>query len=120
MGKPLVQWIQERQLHTNWNEDIQNTELFPICHTAGELGLALRWMTSEPHLEAGKIIWQQARKLSANDISDKANLRRLFAQREDFRIKNWPVLAVNHVYTRWFLFTSANFSPRLFTAEKAD
>ncbi|MDD4590650.1 MAG: bifunctional fucokinase/fucose-1-phosphate guanylyltransferase [Parabacteroides sp.] len=96
MGKPLVQWTQERHIHTDWNEDIQDTPIFPICHTVGELGLALRWMTSEPSLKAGKIIWQQAQKLSANDISDKANLRRLFAQRKNFRIKNWPVLAANH------------------------
>lgn len=61
--------------------------LFPVCHTIDELGLVLRWMISEPHLETGKAVWQQAQKLSANEISDKANLRRLFTQRENFRIK---------------------------------
>ncbi len=96
LGKPLIQWIQERQIHTDWNEDIQNTALFPVCHTIDELGLVLRWMISEPHLETGKAVWQQAQKLSANEISDKANLRRLFTQRENFRIKNWSALATNH------------------------
>ncbi len=33
--------------------------------------------------------------LSAEDISNVANLRRLFAQRRDFRSANWPALARN-------------------------
>ena len=33
--------------------------------------------------------------LSAEDISNVANLRRLFAQRKEFRSRNWPALARN-------------------------
>ena len=33
--------------------------------------------------------------LSAEDISNVANLRRLFAQRKVFRSRNWPALARN-------------------------
>lgn len=36
------------------------------------------------------------KKMSANGLSDCANLRRLFAQREAFRKKNWLMLAANH------------------------
>ena len=35
------------------------------------------------------------RFLSAEDISNEANLRRLFAQRRQFRSRNWPALAEN-------------------------
>ena len=33
--------------------------------------------------------------LSAEDLSNQANLRRLFAQRDDYRATNWPALARN-------------------------
>lgn len=45
--------------------------------------------------EAGRAIWQKARKVSADEISAYANLRRLFAQREVFRKENWSLLAKN-------------------------
>ena len=53
-------------------------------------------MITEPDREEGKFIWLSARKLSANDLSDQANLRRLVAQREVFRKKDWSLLAANH------------------------
>lgn len=34
--------------------------------------------------------------MSANELSDRANLSRLFVQREKFRYANWPMLAANH------------------------
>lgn len=37
----------------------------------------------------------KARKVSADEISAYANLRRLFAQREMFRKENWSLLARN-------------------------
>ena len=53
-------------------------------------------MTSEPGLTEGKDIWKKAKKLSADEISTYANLRRLTAQREAFRKENWKTLADNH------------------------
>ena len=86
----------ERGITLGGNEDIQNAPLFPICQTVDELGKVLRWMITEPDREEGKFIWLSARKLSANDLSDQANLRRLVAQREVFRKKDWSLLAANH------------------------
>lgn len=55
----------------------------------------LQWMTDGGQGEAGRAIWQKARKVSADEISAYANLRRLFAQREVFRKENWSLLAKN-------------------------
>lgn len=96
MGKPILAWAMERGVTLSGDEDIQNAPLFPVCQTVDELGKVLRWMIMEPDREEGKFIWLSARKLSANDLSDQANLRRLVAQREVFRKKDWSLLAANH------------------------
>ncbi|WP_241159927.1 bifunctional fucokinase/fucose-1-phosphate guanylyltransferase [Parabacteroides sp. ZJ-118] len=96
MGRPLLTWAMERGITLSRDEDIQNAPLFPVCQTVDELGEVLRWMITEPDREEGKLIWLSARKLSANDLSDQANLRRLVAQREVFRKKDWSLLAANH------------------------
>ena len=96
MGKPILTWAMERGITLRGNEDIQNAPLFPVCQTVDELGKVLRWMITELDREEGKHIWLSARKLSANDLSDQANLRRLVAQREVFRKKDWSLLAANH------------------------
>ncbi|WMI44526.1 bifunctional fucokinase/fucose-1-phosphate guanylyltransferase [Parabacteroides distasonis] len=96
MGRPILTWAMERGITLSGSEDIQNAPLFPVCQTVDELGKVLRWMIAEPDREEGKLIWLSARKLSANDLSDQANLRRLVAQREVFRKKDWSLLAANH------------------------
>lgn len=96
MGKSVQTWALERGVALNENGDIQDTPLFPVCQTVDELGKVLRWMISEPDVEEGKQIWLSSRKVSANGLSDQANLRRLVAQRENFRKKDWSLLAVNH------------------------
>lgn len=96
MGQPITQWTAERGICPSPASDIQNTALFPVCYSIDDLGEVLRWMVSEPQSETGRILWENAKKLSANQLSDQANLRRLFAQREEFCRKNWPMLAANH------------------------
>lgn len=99
LGKPVTEWLAARGLAAEaieGNGDIQSARIFPICRNVDELGLVMRWMTSEPELEAGEKIWAEARKISADEISAYANLRRLTAQREDFRKQSWTALARNH------------------------
>lgn len=98
-GRSITCWLNERQLQASEIEghhDLQAARIFPICQNIDELGLVLRWMTHEPTLEAGRQIWLQARKVSADEISAEANLRRLNQQREHFRQDNWSMLARNH------------------------
>lgn len=101
MGQPFQEWMAIRGLTLelackNDRLDIQETSLFPECFSVEEAGLVLRWMISEPELEAGKEIWCTRKRWSADAILVKANLKRLFAQREEFRKMNWPLLASNY------------------------
>lgn len=96
MEQPVGQWASDRGVALPSCPDIQNAPLFPVCHTVEELGLVLRWMISEPEMQEGRAIWLSVPKLSANQISDRANLRRLFRQRNSYRDADWPLLAANH------------------------
>ncbi|MGM9760803.1 MAG: bifunctional fucokinase/fucose-1-phosphate guanylyltransferase [Parabacteroides sp.] len=96
LEQPIRQWAADRGVTLPPCPDIQLLPLFPLCRSVEELGLVLRWMISEPALEAGKQIWESASRLSANDLSDQANLRRLTDQRLAYRRANWPLLAANH------------------------
>lgn len=98
-GIPMPDWLARRGLEANQiahNEDLQAAQLFPVCHSTDELEQTLRWMTSEPDNDAGKAIWIKAPKMSADEISAYANLRRLTQQREAFRKHSWTALATNY------------------------
>lgn len=99
-GIPLGEWMAKRGLsYTDLKgrtDDLQAASIFPLVKSAEELGLVLRWMLSEPELEEGKSIWLRSERFSADEISAGANLKRLYAQREEFRKGNWKALAVNH------------------------
>ena len=96
MGKRMDTWCEERQVSLADFLDIQDAPLFPVCAFVDDLGILLRWMISEPELEAGKVLWEKVQKVSANQLLDNANLRRLLAQRKLFRKEDWKLLARNH------------------------
>lgn len=99
LGRPFMEWLTERGLSLHEVEpvhDLQAARLFPVASSMEELGLMMRWMVSEPHLQEGKEAWRRCRKMSADEISAGANLRRLVAQREAFRTSNWQAIARNH------------------------
>ena len=105
LGRPLMEWLQQRGLSLNEVEgthDLQAARLFPMTDSIDELGLMMRWMVSEPDLLEGKMAWRKCRKLSADEISADADLRRLTAQREHFRRGNWLALARNHEYSVFY------------------
>ena len=105
LGRPLMEWLQQRGLSLNEVEgthDLQAARLFPVTDSIDELGLIMRWMVSEPDLLEGKMAWRKCRKLSADEISADADLRRLTAQREHFRRGNWLALARNHEYSVFY------------------
>ena len=98
LGRPVTEWLAERNLQATDIEganDLQAARIFPVCHTVEELGKVLQWMVNDATDAEGRAIWQLARKLSADEISAYANLRRLTAQRESFRDGNWKALAAN-------------------------
>lgn len=100
LQRPFLSWCKERGIDLNTlggdTTDIQSTRLFPLTTSIEDLGILLRWMTSEPDLQQGKALWLKAEKLSADELSNRANLTRLYAQREDYRKNNWCALAKNY------------------------
>ncbi len=72
-----------------------DARIYPIVANIEQMGKVLAWMINGSDNEGAKI-WQEAKKMAADEISAYANLRRLTEQRNAFRIKNWPALAKNH------------------------
>ncbi len=99
MGSPVKRWLKERNLNPDDIKgafDLQAACLFPVCTGVDELGKVFCWMVNDPSFKEGERIWRQARKLSADEISAYADLRRLAAQREMFRKENWTGLAEHY------------------------
>ena len=59
-------------------------------------------MISNPQLSEGKTIWNEARKLSADDISAEADLIRLSQQRNNLRADNWLALSKNYEHSVFY------------------
>ena len=99
LGQPMPAWLRQRGIEADTiagHHDLQAARLFPVCKTVDELGKVIDWMVNDGADAAGKEIWMKAEKLSADELSAYANLRRLTAQREAYRKGNWPVLAENY------------------------
>ena len=84
----------------------QQRPQFPIVDNIDEAGLVLRYMlnqeTEGEDKGKGKAIYEKAQKISAEQISATANLRRLFEQRREFRKHNWSVLADNYEHSVFY------------------
>ena len=97
---PFTRWMEDRGI--TWEDikgrtdDLQSASIFPKVASVEDLGILVRWMTSEPRLEEGKKLWLKAEKVSADEISASANLKRLYEQRNAFRKENWKGLAANY------------------------
>lgn len=100
LGMPFQTWLKDRGMTSETingrKDDLQAAAVFPVVEDEEEMGQVLRWMVSEPGLEEGKKIWRKSERLSADEISVRADLRLLYAQRSDFCRSNWEVLARNH------------------------
>ena len=99
MGRPFVEWALGRELSIQIfgeKTDLQAARIFPVTDNVDELGQMLRWMISEPHFNQGKVLWEKCEKISADEISAFANLRRLTKQRNEYRKGNWSALAKNY------------------------
>lgn len=84
----------------------QQRPQFPIVDNIDEAGLVLRYMlnqeTEGEDKGKGKTIFEKAQKISAEQISATANLRRLFEQRREFRKHNWSALADNYEHSVFY------------------
>lgn len=82
----------------------QQRPQFPIVDNIDEAGLVLRYMLNQETEgeDKGKAIFEKAQKISAEQISATANLRRLFEQRREFRKHNWSALADNYEHSVFY------------------
>lgn len=98
LGRPFAEWAAERGIDIDAIEgrhDLQSASIFPVVDNTDDMGIVLRWMLGESTLAEGKAIWEKAQRMSADEISAEANLRRLVEQRTKFRLKNLPMIAKN-------------------------
>ncbi|MCD8296998.1 MAG: bifunctional fucokinase/L-fucose-1-P-guanylyltransferase [Prevotella sp.] len=105
LGQPFVEWAKDRDIGISdieGNADLQTACIFPTSENIQDIGVMLRWMLSEPNLLEGKKLWIECRKLSADNISDMANLIRLTHQREMFRANSWEAIAKNHEHSVFY------------------
>ena len=105
LGRPFRKWTEDRQLDVSvieGLEDLQSARIFPVTENLHDASLLLRWMMHQPELQGGKRLWMQSRKMSAEEISAEANLRRLIRQRIAFRTDNWPALARNYEHSVFY------------------
>ena len=76
--------------------EAQFAPLYPVTDSVEHLGQLLTWMLGDHSSEEVRRLWEACPKLSASDLSDQANLRRLQQQRLSFRRENLSTLARNH------------------------
>ena len=88
--------------------DMQRTKMFPVVSAdpsrrdeMGEVLKSMLFTQNTSNTFANHDIGGDA-FLSAEEIGDRANLRRLFAQRREFRRENWSALAANYRHSVFY------------------
>ncbi|MBO4802421.1 MAG: bifunctional fucokinase/L-fucose-1-P-guanylyltransferase [Bacteroidaceae bacterium] len=113
LGQPVTTWLQIHGLSPSdfeHPEDIQRANLFPVTADHGYLGRLLRWMLEpEPSLNS---LYLSIPRLSAEEISTRADLRRLVRQRAEMRRRQMDVeAAFSHL--RLQLAASSDVTPQV-------
>jgi galactokinase/mevalonate kinase-like predicted kinase len=91
--RPVAQWFKDRRismdtLGVDGKEDIQNAPLFPVLNWFEVTSEFVTWMFAAKPTPSEKQagLWVNAKRLSAQEIGDKANLERLETQRSRYRL----------------------------------
>lgn len=98
LNAPLALWLEKRGISPDLlghTDDIQAAQLFPVMEDIEEMGKMLSWMTAEDPGTSLTGRWSTLRRLSADEISIHADLRRLTAQRRRLLEKNLSQIAHN-------------------------
>lgn len=106
MGNSLWYWLKKRsidktQLDWDMERDIQKTALFPLIERSEMDADFIQWMIDpEPKInDAFTALWLRER-LTAEDLSNQANLTRLYIQRDLFKKENLEQL-LKKTSIRW-------------------
>lgn len=98
MGIPLAEWLENHDYAADLEIDIQALPLFPVIDNIPQMGVVAEWMLA-PNPDKnhpGAELYHKAEKLSADKIMERADLKKLFAQRRAFLDENIKTLADNH------------------------
>lgn len=88
LGLPMPQWLSAHGLTAadiDGSADMQSARLFPVSADEAEMGRLLQWMLSPQPQSALTHEYLSCRRLSADEISNTADLRALTAQRIECR-----------------------------------
>ncbi len=119
---PFTQWAAERHIDItciDGKEDLQSARIFPVVYDTYGMQLLLRWMIdgrqelSEEERDEALALWQEARRLSADDISNEADLERLTRQRNEFRASSWASVAKNYRHSVFYQVDLSDAASRL-------
>jgi galactokinase/mevalonate kinase-like predicted kinase len=100
MGQPVTCWMKDRSVTfqdggINESTDIQKAKLFPLVKSNAIEEGWVQWLLKGD--AAGyREQWLKGERLSAEEISARANLKRLEHQRQQYRNQNLEILAKNH------------------------
>jgi len=102
MGQRLNDWCEKRmlvlaELEIDPDSDIQTAALFPEVDSVAAAARLIQWMIDASPSEDATIkeAYLNSKRLSAEDISDQANIIRLFAQQKKTLGITLPLLARN-------------------------
>jgi len=100
MGGSVTNWMSDRcvsflECGIDESTDIQKSEIFPLVKTSDIQEGLVNWLLKGCD-ETYRDQWLKCERLSAEEISARANLKRLELQRQSYRNLNLDVLAKNH------------------------
>lgn len=98
LGGRLHDWLAARGIGGKDDgepTDLQDAPIFPVVDSIAAIGKWLTWMIADQPQKTMTSEFLALPRLSADQIMQRANLRRLARQREDFRRINLPALAAN-------------------------
>ena len=98
LGRPVSEWLATRGINADElgrTDDLQAARLFPATTNGDELEQLLKWFTADQPDAAVTALWRRLPRYSADELSAQANLRRLFAQRQELQAQTLPALARN-------------------------
>ena len=109
MGQPVTDWFTRRGISLDEaglcaDSDLQCAQIFPVIRKITSAGELIQWMLAETPAadETLKKMWLKARRLSARELSQHADLERLYGQRREFRRRILPVMAKHGVASLFY------------------
>ncbi|MBS2099829.1 bifunctional fucokinase/fucose-1-phosphate guanylyltransferase [Carboxylicivirga linearis] len=101
MGQPFNSWLKDRgilfdDVDFGNTSDLQAANIFPLIKPENLNQDLINWLINSSNDETAKALWLNSERISADQISARANLARANQQRKQFRKINLTFLANNY------------------------